>query len=257
MEFVDIITNTGFDPINRNILDSLNYQELKHFCQTSKEIDDYIKENSLKWKLLEKLQENKYIMKSRGEFYSAADFVDDLDEMDQQPEEDFWGIMNETPIIHLFGSTTFEYFENNGNTAQLTLFLDFIKAYLDDEHTHHWISPIQFAVLAKRIDFVNLMISAPLPLEDLYLYEMGIGGIELMPFAIRNNDIEMVKLLLKFSEEKDVNLDVTCYNREGVSEDILGLATSLGHFKIAQLIQGVLEGKIDRKDLHPVIRRFK
>ena len=259
MEFVDLITNTGFDPINRNILDSLNYEELKQFCQTSKEIEDYIKENSLKWKLLEKLDERKCVIKHRGESM-PSDICEEVlwgDLEVDQPDEYFWATTDETPIIKLFGRETFEYFEKEGNTAQLTLFLDFIKAYLDNQRTHHWTSPLQFAVQKNRIDFVNLMIAAPLPLEDLDL-NGHIGGIWLMPMAVRNDDIEMVKLLLKFSEEKDVNLDVSSYNLEtGVSENILGLATRLGHFKIAQLIQDVFEGKIDKKDLQPVIRKFE
>ena len=244
MEFVDLITNPGYDPINSKILDYLNYKELKNCCKTSKAIENYIKTHCEKWKLLEKLQERKYVIKSRGESMPTEDFV-----------EFYWNL---EPIIKLFGSKTFKYFEKNGNKEQLTLFLEFIQAYLDDEKTHHWTSPIQFAVQEKRIDFVNLMIPVPLPLEDLEL-KNSIGGIWLMPKAIRNDDIEMVKLLLKYSEEKDVNLYVYRFNVEtGRDENIiLGLAARLGHHKIAQLIQDVFEGKIDKKDLQPVIRSFK
>ena len=260
MEFVDLITNPGYDPINSKILDYLNYKELKNCCKTSKAIENYIKTHCEKWKLLEKLQERKYVIKSRGESMPSEEHVEvywgDLET--DQAEDDFWFSTDQTPIIKLFGSKTFKYFEKNGNKEQLTLFLEFIQAYLDDEKTHHWTSPIQFAVQEKRIDFVNLMIPVPLPLEDLEL-KNSIGGIWLMPKAIRNDDIEMVKLLLKYSEEKDVNLHVYRFNVEtGRDENIiLGLAARLGHHKIAQLIQDVFEGKIDKKDLQPVVRRFK
>ena len=259
MDFVELMTNPGLDPINLKILDSLSYEELKQCCKASKEIEHYIKTYCEKWKLLEELDEMKCVIKSRGEFMPSDICVEVLwnDLEVDEPEKDFWAPTEQTPMIKLFGRETFEYFENSGNTVQLALFLDFIKAYLDNQRTHHWTSPLQFAVQKNRIDFVNLMIAAPLPLEDLDL-NGHIGGIWLMPMAVRNDDIEMVKLLLKFSEEKDVNLDVSSYNLEtGVSENILGLATRLGHFKIAKLIQDVFEGKIEKKDLQPVIRKFK
>ena len=250
MEFVDIITNTGLDPINRNILDSLNYEELKQLCQTSKEIEDYIKKNSLKWKLLEKLQERKHVIKSLG--YPSDNGMDQ--------EGYFWVIEHETPIINLFGRENFEYFEKHGNNEQLALFLDFTQAYLDEEETLYLEEDtLQWAVMHKRTDFVNLMIPTPLLFdmpEEYEPYERNPYHQWLMPLAISTGNIEMVKLLLKYSEEKRVNLEP--WNCEmGEKEDIVEIATRLGHYKIAQLIQGVLEGKIDKKDLQPVIRRFK
>ena len=261
MEFVDLITNPGLDPINSKILDSLNYEELKHCCQTSKAIEHYIKTYCEKWKLLEKLQERKYVMKSRIRWiYSAEELNENFPEMDQ--EEDVVD-RDETPIINLFGkfgSETFEYFEKNGNNEQLALFLDFIQAYLDDENTPFWIYPIDFAVKNKRTDFVNLMVPAPMLFTDLTMMEVFADyGTGRMHQAVANNDIEMVKLLMKYSQEKEVHLNSYSrhWNQMNIDENPFEMATRLEHYKIAQLIQDVSEGKIDKKDLKPVIRRFK
>ena len=150
MNFVDLITNPGLYTINSKILNALSYKDLKNCCQVSKQIDHYIKTYCEKWKLLEELQTKKYVKKKGGESTEDPD-----------GEKLFCNYDTRT-IIPLFTKEVFEYFEEHANIEQLSLFLDFIQAFLDDQETQFNIHPVQFAAERKHTDFVNLLVPTPL-----------------------------------------------------------------------------------------------
>ena len=174
---------------------------------------------------------------------------------EEPPKEEIWLFTQESKIVDLFEKEAFEYFEEHGTNEELALFLDFIQAYLDDDKTHHWTYPIDFAVQEKRIDFVNLMVPTPINFEECF--EDGGPDISLMRTAVLNGDIEMVKLLMKYSKEKCIKVNVSYFDYDRlVSESLQEVAIRLGHHKVAQFLKVVNEGCIDVTDLKPRIRNF-
>ena len=128
----------------------------------------------------------------------------------------------------------------------LRLFLDFIRAYLDDPETSSNCYPIYFAVKNSRRDFVNLMVPTPKTFEgEAY----SSTSFSLLKTAVQNGDIEMVKLLLKYSEEKEVDICPDCSylntanpdNLTWVNETLLEVATRLGHQEIVNLLAAAYE----------------
>ena len=92
-------------------------------------------------------------------------------------------------------------------------------------------------------------------MEDFY-YE--VSNFSLISDALRNNDIEMVKLLMKYSKEKNVSLHIQTWTHDFERNlNAPELALELGFVKMAQLFQDVYDGKINVKDLNPVIKRNK
>ena len=264
MDLVKLLTNPGLSLVNLKILNSLNYDALKSLCQVSKQIEDYIKKYCEKWKLLEILQSKKTIMKDRGEMI-PNNWLEIPDQVDmewgnlaeEQPADEFWGVTQRTSIEVLFERETFEYYEQNGTNKELALLLEFIQAYSDDEKTHHWTGPIDFAVQEKRIDFVHLMVPVPIDFEPDFGDPPGEPrwgpNISLIRDAVYNGDIEMVKILFKYSVEKKVTPIPIMFGRD---RSLPKLATRKGYHKIAQLIEDIYAGRIDVKDLKPEIEGF-
>ena len=258
MKFEDFISNPGFDPVNQRILNSLNYEDLKKCCQVSKEIEHYIKTYCHKWKLLEKLQALKTVQKERGQAHKYAEFKFEIDieNPDHRINDDwFWDVTDTRSILQLFGgNTVFGYLEEHGDLDQLALFIDFIQAYLDDKRTCDWIDPIHFAVKNKRTDFMNLMVPTPMNFTNGAEH---FGGVSYLHMAVHNDDIEMLKLLMKYSKEKNVDLEIQVSWGPGFPcETILEVAARLGRHNMVQLIDDVFNGKIALKDLKPEIKKF-
>ena len=217
--------------------------------------------------LLQDLHTKKSVVKRRG----GTVYVDDLpkpqqianqwgDLEEEEPDEAFFGTDDDSSktIEELFGSEVFAYFEQHGSAEQLQLFLNFIQAYLDDEETSYNCYPIYFAVKNRCRDFVNLMVPTPKIFEG---EAASFTSLSLMKTAVQNGDIEMVKLLMKYSEEKKVNIRPDCShldtanpdNLAWVNENLLDVATRLGHQEIVDLLNDVYGERIDIADLNPEI----
>ena len=223
MSFTELISNLGLYQINEQILNDLNYQELKNCCETHSTLNFYIKNHNLKWQLLEHLQELKSETKKP------------------------WKNME------MVSEKVFKYYEDKGTTEELSLLIDSIQSYIGDNATWEVTSPLVFAVCHKKIDFVKLLIPVLEVFESANVRKYS--NFSLLHSAVCTNDIEMVKLLMKYSQEK--NLDIYHKTRYNIDDDldyweketILELALRLRFYKIAQLIQNVYEGKIQLEDL--------
>ena len=201
--------------------------------------------------LLEKLEDRKSATKRKGSiiFARAHQAVENYwDSWDPQTAEDEARMYKKATMVELLGENVFDYFEERANNQQLALFLDFIQAYLDAddfqrESGNDFVSGvdlvtnplIEFAIVKKRIDFVNLMIPTPLHFDDFYEDPFIWTQATSFRNAVKIGDIEMVKLLMKYSREKHVNINA----RRFTNESTLELATRLGHYHIAQLLQDV------------------
>ena len=277
MNFIDLMTNPGLYTVNLKILNSLNLDSLKNLCRAAKELEDYIKEHCQKWTLLLQIRKSATTTRKRGPFFlSSGD--SHPQQLDDFWDSNFWDQQNITveeemyekaTMVELLGKNVFEYFEEHGTNEELALFLEFIQAYLQSDYGdmlyHDLTNPfIDFAIVEKRIDFVNLMIPTPLYFDNYYegeggknnFFEIHKNRATSLENAVTSGDIEMVKLLLRYSSEKHVNLDINHYNTSTrLFEKLPILATRLGYHNIAQLLVDVYDGKIDVKDLKPVIKK--
>ena len=233
MSFTELISNLCFQHISEQILNELNYQDLKNCCETSSTLNFYIKNHNLKWQLFENLQELR------------QETIKPWKNMEMVPEN------------------LFKYYEEKGTIEELSLLIDFIQIYIEDNASWEVTSPfatfVTFAVChIKRIDFVMLLIPVLEVFESANVRKYS--NFSLLHSAVCTNHIEMVKLLMKHSQEK--NLDIYHKTRYNIDDDlefweketILELATRLRFVKpefdqIAQLIQNVYDGKIRLEDL--------
>ena len=220
MNLTDLISNPGFHHINEQIINDLNYQELISCCQASSTLDLYIRNHNFKWQLLQNLQELKLKTKN------LHGFVPDK---------------------------LFTYYETNGTINDLSLLIDFLTKYSQDKASWDFTSPLVFAVCHKKIEFVKLLIPILPDFESSNVRKYS--NFSLLHSAICTNDIQMVKLLLKYSKEK--NLDIYHKTRYNIDDDldfneketILELAIRLRFHEIAQLIEDVYTGKIEMQNL--------
>ena len=223
MSFTELISNLGLYQINEQILNDLNYQELKNCCETHSTLNFYIKNHNLKWQLLEHLQKLKSETKKP------------------------WKNME------MVSEKVFKYYEDKGTTEELSILIDSIQSYIGDNATWEVTSPLVFAVCHKKIDFVKLLIPVLEVFESANVRKYS--NFSLLHSAVCTNDIEMVKLLMKYSQEK--NLDIYHKTRYNIDDDldfweketILALALRVRFHEIAQLIQNVYDGKVQLEDL--------
>ena len=149
-----------------------------------------------------------------------------------------------------------ERYQKDGSVQDLKTLLEFMVEFYKQKEIFEVPNFLEnFMIDKNRPDYLNLLMRFNNNWSEL----IELCGFSILHYAVEQNKIELVKLLLKYSEEQELDIYQEMPNYRIIEfhehENILELAKRLQHSELTELIQNVYDGKIKVKDLKPNITK--